>query len=217
MTRTTSATRSAVTSVSTMTVTAELRIPTQERGTRRVEAILDAAAELVAEVGVEGMTVQLLAVRAETSKGSLYHFFPDVPAVLRALGERHLEEIGALVSGIMADPDIEWRALDSRVVVRCLLAPLDYLERNPDLLALVRAPHVLPRSTRSMEPMHKFVDFVLSARFPSMPATRREARAATICAVIDGVVTTAGRGCMRGSQEMRRELEEMLAIYLDGL
>src|SRR5260221_79424 len=64
----------------------DARVPTQERGTRRVEAILDAAAELVTELGVEGVTPQALADRAATSKGSLYHLFPDVSAVLRALG-----------------------------------------------------------------------------------------------------------------------------------
>jgi AcrR family transcriptional regulator len=199
-----------------MTDTAELRIPTQERGARRVESILDAAAELVAEVGVEGFTVQGLAGRAETSKGSLYHFFPDVASVLRALADRHLQAISAILSAIKEDPEINWREIEPSVVVKHILAPLDYLENHSDLLALVRAPGVLPRSARSMEPVHAFVDFVLAARF-HMRAERRSARAATICAVIDGVVTTSMNGCVRGSEGMRAELEEMLTIYLGGL
>ena len=74
---------------------------------------------------MEGLTVQALAERAGTSKGSLYHFFPDVAAVLRALGERHLAVIGATVAGVIADSTLDWRGMDSRAVVRGLLAPLD--------------------------------------------------------------------------------------------
>jgi AcrR family transcriptional regulator len=200
-----------------MSDTAESRVPTQERGTRRVEAILDAAAALVVEVGVEGLTVQMLADCAETSKGSLYHFFPDVPAVLRALADRHLQEIGEQLSAIMRDERIEWAGLAATDVVSYILAPLDYLEQNSDLLALVRSPAVLPRSSRSMEPIQAFVEFILGSRFPQMPVDRRTSRAATICAVLDGVVTSSVRACSRGSEGMRRELSEMLVIYVGGL
>ena len=218
MTRPTSATRPPVTRrPNALSDTAELRLPAQERGARRVEAILDAAAELLVEVGVEGLTVQALAERAETSKGSLYHFFPDMPAVFRALADRHLQEISRIVAAIMSDATLDWRTMYPSAVVQQVLAPLDYLERHSDLLALIRSPGVLPRSSRSMEPIHEFVDFILSARFPTMPADRRCARAATICAVIDGAVTTAVQGCIRGAAGMRRELEEMLSIYISGL
>ncbi len=210
MTRTTSDPQHLVT-------TAEHRAPTQERGTRRVGAILDAAAELVTEVGVEGITVQLLAERAETSKGSLYHFFPDVPSVLRALGERHLSEIHAIACGIVSDKSIDWPNIDAHTVVKHILTPLDYLEQNCDLLAIVRAPGILPRSSREMQPMLQFVAGVLAARFPDMPADRRATRTAMIVAMIDGVVATAGRGCAVGAKGMRHELEELLAIYVRGL
>src|SRR5260221_11528836 len=75
----------------------DARVPTQERGTRRGGALLDAAAGLGTELGVEGVTPQALADCAGTSKGALYPFFPDVSAGLRALGERHLGEIEAIV------------------------------------------------------------------------------------------------------------------------
>lgn len=218
MTRPTSTTRPPVTRRDPLlSETAELRLPTQERGARRVEAILDAAAELIEEVGVEGVTVQLLADRAATSKGSLYHFFPDVPSVLRALAARHMEEIDAIVVGIMTDSSLDWRAMAPREVIATLLAPLDYLEKNCDLLALIRAPGILPVETRAMEPMVRFVEGILSERYPAMARDRRAARAATLVAVIDGVVGTAARGCSHRGAGMRRELEELLTIYLEGI
>lgn len=206
-------TRSTTRSRSSVTTTAELRIPTQERGTRRVEAILDAAAELITEVGVEGITVQSLAERADTSKGSLYHFFPDVPAVLRALADRHRAALDVILHGIVHDESINWRNVPAEQVVSHILAPLDYLEENCDLLALVRAPGVLPRSARAMEPMVVFVETILSARFPGMGEERRSARASMIVAVIDGVVGMASRGCPMD----RAELEELLETYVDSI
>jgi AcrR family transcriptional regulator len=197
--------------------TAELRLPTQERGARRVEAILDAAAQLIEEVGVEGVTVQLLADRAATSKGSLYHFFPDVHSVLRALAERHMGEIGAIIGGIEENERLDWQHMSSREVIQALLAPLDYLEQNCDLLSLLRAPGILPRETRSMEPMVHFVGHILESRYPAMDSARRQARAATLVAVIDGVVGTAARGCSHQGAGMRQELEELLVIYLEGI
>lgn len=218
MTRPTSTARPLVTRRDPLlTETAELRLPTQERGARRVGAILDAAAQLIEEVGVEGVTVQLLADRAATSKGSLYHFFPDVPSVLRALADRHLGEIGAIVNRIIEDRSTDWRGMPARQVVASLLAPLDYLEHNCDLFALIRAPAILPRETRAMEPMIRFVGFILSSRYPEMADDRRAARAATLVAVIDGVVGTAARGCSHQGAGMRTELEELLVIYLEGI
>ena len=200
-----------------LVTTAEQRVPTQLRGAKRVEEILDAAADLVTEVGVEGITVQLLADRAQTSKGSLYHFFPDVPAVLRALAERHLLAIRAIVDAIVHDESISWRTVPAQQVVTRLLAPLDYLGENCDLLAIVRAPGILESSVRTIKPMRSFVEHVLGARYPQMDAEHLTARAAMIVAVIDGVVTTANRGCSVGAEAMRRELENLLTIYVSAL
>src|SRR5215216_5613088 len=71
------------------------RVPRQERGRRRIDEILDAAAALIGEVGAEAVTVQALAARAGASKGSMYHFFPDRESVFLALAERHIDALRA--------------------------------------------------------------------------------------------------------------------------
>jgi AcrR family transcriptional regulator len=57
-----------------------------------VERILDTCAELVAEVGYDALTTTTLARRAGVAIGSLYQFFPDKRAVVRALTQRFLDE-----------------------------------------------------------------------------------------------------------------------------
>jgi AcrR family transcriptional regulator len=53
--------------------------------------MLDACAEIVDDVGYEGLTTTLLAERAGVAIGSVYQFFPDKRAVVQALTQRSLE------------------------------------------------------------------------------------------------------------------------------
>lgn len=69
------------------------RSPKQKRGRQRVEKILQAAAEVFAEVGYEAATTHAIADRANTAIGSLYQFFPDKLAIFHALELRHLERV----------------------------------------------------------------------------------------------------------------------------
>lgn len=62
--------------------------PTQRRSSQRLDALLDAAAEIVDECGFERLTTQMVAERAGASIGTVYRYFPDRVAVLHALRER---------------------------------------------------------------------------------------------------------------------------------
>ncbi|GGK96657.1 TetR family transcriptional regulator [Mangrovihabitans endophyticus] len=61
--------------------------------------MLDACAELVDEVGYEGLTTTLLAERAEVAIGSVYQFFPDKRAIVQALAMRNMD---AYLQGLSA-------------------------------------------------------------------------------------------------------------------
>jgi AcrR family transcriptional regulator len=67
------------------------RVPVQGRSVARVQRMLDACAEIVDEVGYEGLTTTLLAERAEVAIGSVYQFFPDKRAIVQALTLRNME------------------------------------------------------------------------------------------------------------------------------
>ncbi len=77
--------------------------------------MLDACAELIAEIGYEQVTTTLIAKRANVAIGSLYQFFPDKTAVASALVDRNVErylvELGKRLS---ADPpELWWEAVDA--------------------------------------------------------------------------------------------------------
>lgn len=72
--------------------------PQQERGQRRVEQILSAAAEVFGETGFETATTNAIAQRAQTSIGSLYQFFPNKEAIIDALSDRYAAELVAALA-----------------------------------------------------------------------------------------------------------------------
>ena len=67
----------------------------QERSRQTVTRILDAAAAIADEHGVDAATTRAIADRAGVSYPSLYRFFADREAILDELLERHCAELDA--------------------------------------------------------------------------------------------------------------------------
>ena len=64
------------------------RDPTQTRALETCERILDAAASLLGEVGIERLSTNLICERAGLSPPALYRYYPNKYAVLAELGVR---------------------------------------------------------------------------------------------------------------------------------
>jgi AcrR family transcriptional regulator len=80
----------------TMTVTPlARRAPMQERSRQTVIRILDAAAAIADEHGVDAASTRAIADRAGVSYPSLYRFFADREAIHDELMERHCAELDA--------------------------------------------------------------------------------------------------------------------------
>jgi AcrR family transcriptional regulator len=75
------------------TATRQRREPVQERSRQTVARILDAAAALIDEAGVEAATTRAIADRAGVAYPSLYRFFADREEILDELVERHLADL----------------------------------------------------------------------------------------------------------------------------
>ncbi|SRR5690554_6257923 len=83
----------------------------------RVQRMLDACAELVDEVGYEGLTTTLLAERAGVAIGSVYQFFPDKRAVMQALTERSVQVYLERLTRRCGDPSLTtgWDAVRASI------------------------------------------------------------------------------------------------------
>jgi len=68
------------------------RQPKQARSQERVHHILDVAEQLFIELGYNQTTTRAISSRAEVPVGSLYQFFPDKEAIVKALANRYFEQ-----------------------------------------------------------------------------------------------------------------------------
>jgi len=69
------------------------KTPRQERSKVMVEAILEAAAQIFAELGYARATTNKIAERAGVSVGSLYQYFPNKDSLISSLHEVHHAKI----------------------------------------------------------------------------------------------------------------------------
>ncbi|MCW2669836.1 MAG: TetR family transcriptional regulator [Frankiales bacterium] len=89
------------------------RAPVQHRSAVRVERMLDAAAELLDELGPDGLSTSAIAARAHVSVGSLYQFFPDKNAVSEALARRSFERFSKHLRSVEGDT---WEEVVDQVI-----------------------------------------------------------------------------------------------------
>ena len=81
------------------------RTPQQQRGTLRMQTMLDAAAALIGEVGYDAATMTAIAARSASSIGAVYQYFPNKDAIVRALRAQHGDEMERLWDGLIAQAD----------------------------------------------------------------------------------------------------------------
>ncbi len=71
--------------------------PTQARAEHTVDAILEAAAQILQSDGEEKLNTNRIAERAGFSIGTLYQYFADKEAIIAALAEREREKVLATI------------------------------------------------------------------------------------------------------------------------
>ena len=109
------------------------RAPVQARSRERVEKILDVAARIVVERGVDAMTTRTVADEAGVPVASLYQYFSDRDAVLLALVERDIAEMDEQVRADL----VKVRTLSTAsIVTTTMRAYMKVYARRPEFVAI---------------------------------------------------------------------------------
>jgi AcrR family transcriptional regulator len=91
--------------------------PVQARSAARLSALLDAAAEVIDEIGHERLTTAMVADRARASIGTVYRYFPDRLAVLEGLSSRSLKRFTKQVTEALDENrPTHWRDLTEQII-----------------------------------------------------------------------------------------------------
>ena len=92
------------------------RPPQQGRAQLTRGRLLDVAGELLAEVGIERISTNMIAARAGLTPPALYRYFGDKYAVLEALGRRLMERQNAVLEDWLARQAAEDTLLDQVIM-----------------------------------------------------------------------------------------------------
>lgn len=196
--------------------TALRRAPRQARGRQRIEAILDAAEQVLAESGYDAATTNAIATRANTSIGSLYQFFPNKDAIMQALGLRYIDRCREIFAPVLSPaaadlPIGEW--------IDRIVDALDSSQRaNVGFKELFCSAATTPELAAADNAMHRqFIaglDSALAARLPSLDPQRRQ-----VCAEIGVRTAEAIMPLLAESTGERRalvlaEMKALLSGYM---
>jgi AcrR family transcriptional regulator len=146
----------------------------QARGQRRIEMILDTAAQVFAEVGFEAASTNTIAARAGVPIGSVYQFFPNKEAIAEALADRFVQRLRETQA--IFGPEIEYLPLEELIdhVIDPLVA---FHVAHPGFQALFTGSLVSPRLAAAIDAFLSAVvsraDAILAVRAPDMSPERR--------------------------------------------
>jgi len=155
-----------------------------------------------------------LARRAETSIGSLYHFFPDRQSVLDALSLRHQSALRKISEQLEAIPAAVWSQLSTQAVIDRLLAPYaDYVRVHPDYLPMMHNPVF----GADDEAFIRTIRQVLDVRIPHVPAERRAAYSIVLNAIGTGITQVAMQTDARLETLYGEEIPRLLVLYLTDI
>jgi AcrR family transcriptional regulator len=194
------------------------RIPQQDRGQRRVDLILDAAAEVIAEVGVDGATTNAIAARARTSVGSLYQFFPNKDAIVQALAVRYTSAFEQLKDRVMA---LEVADLPLHEMMQGIVQPIAaYCDANPTYRHVyaatndaVRGPS--PEEAHLHEAVVSRIEALIARRCPWVPEAQRHVTAVVQVETVHAILFHLQLRPREEHAALRDELARMLVCALE--
>lgn len=109
-----------------------------------VRTLLDATAQVLDEVGIEQLSTNKIARRAGVAVGSIYQYFPNKEALVDALVEYRMEQLGELARARMA-------ALESfdfpDAADAMLRAVVEFLRGEPGLVPVLMSHAILAPDT----------------------------------------------------------------------
>jgi AcrR family transcriptional regulator len=150
-------------------------IPKQDRARDTYERLLNVAGELLAEVGIDRITTNLICARAGVTPPALYRYFKDKYAVLEALGTRLMDRQNRVL--------VDWIARHEGGGVEAMQGAIEELLREtaattaaePGAIWILRALRASPLLIHIRVDSHRYVtDRLRDAYAAHLPNVRRE-------------------------------------------
>ncbi|MFZ5725869.1 MAG: TetR/AcrR family transcriptional regulator [Pseudomonadota bacterium] len=144
--------------------------PKQARAQQTRDRLLDVAGGLLAEVGLERISTNLIAARAGVSPPALYRYFADKYAVLEALGHRLMERQNVVLDRWIGRHAPAGIAAMADHIGDLLAANAAITRAEPGAVWILRALHASPQLIHVRLESHRAVtDRLAAACAPHLP------------------------------------------------
>jgi AcrR family transcriptional regulator len=195
------------------------RAPQQVRSQQRVDAILAAAAEMIGELGYDGVTTSKLAKRAGISVGSFYQYFADKEAVFQALGERYLADMRRKIDA-MFPPDAQYAPLPvlvGRAVDMLVLHGAEHARLHELMEGGWVSPEMRAVSVAMNSEIENKIGELMAHRTPQLSDGQRRVAAAVMMNLVKSVLPAIeGRGEPERS-EIIEAFKQLGTIYMESM
>jgi AcrR family transcriptional regulator len=149
--------------------------PKQERAQATYERLLDVAGELLAEVGIDRISTNMICTRAGLTPPALYRYFEDKYAVLEALGRRLMERQNVVLERWIerhADHGVDALRGNIRELLR---ETAEATQSVAGAVWILRALHATPRLIHVRLESHRYVtDKLVDAYIRHLPGMDRD-------------------------------------------
>jgi AcrR family transcriptional regulator len=194
------------------------RIPRQERARQRVERILDAAADVFAELGVEAATMEGIAEKADTSIGSLYQFFPNKVAIFDEIARRYHLKLKDFFDAIVDSPLIDHQPIEA-ILDASIEAVWNFHESEPAFRAvwvgLGFTQQVLSEGEALNKEFARRVETILAKKLAGLPPKKRPVVATVLVEVLTAMLIVSARRGPAEGKALKEEAKTLLRRYLE--
>jgi AcrR family transcriptional regulator len=125
------------------------------RRARTAEVILDVATTLVADHGLEALTIGKLAEAMDYTPGALYRYFKSKDAILAALHTRYMSQLHAVIdegqASLAGRTDLPADVLSATRLVVLANTWIEHATANPQPMALIASSLADPRQLLPVE------------------------------------------------------------------
>lgn len=144
--------------------------PRQERSIQTYEHLLDVAGQLLAEVGVEQISTNLICARANMTPPALYRYFENKYAVLAALGKRLLDRQNVVLYAWLDTYAPKGLRAMGEATEELLLRTHEVTRSQPGAIWTLRALRAVPQLAQVRIDSHReAADRMVKAYAPLLP------------------------------------------------
>jgi AcrR family transcriptional regulator len=188
------------------------RVPVQDRSEKRVASLLAHAEAVLAKSGYEAATMTEIAVRAKTSIGSVYQYFPNKEAITAALYGRYGSEIVELWTMFEAETQgLGVEGLASAIIDKFFT----FANEKPAFFPIMNAPIMIKKDPAVRERLRAQFADLFKARNPALSKDDALQVATVTLLTIRSLITLCAELRAKDRPSVVAEHKVLLAAYLE--